>query len=41
LGTPFNKKPTNVIGYPLISNGTVFGGHVKMGGCPSLRHLRR
>ena len=28
MGIPFNKKPTNVIGYPLIRNGTVFGGHV-------------
>ena len=28
LGIPFNKKPTNVIGYPLIRNGTVLRGHI-------------
>ena len=28
LGIPFTKKPNNVIGYPLIRNGTVFGGQV-------------
>jgi len=31
-----SKKPTNLIGYPLIRNGTVFGGHAnaigKLGG---------
>jgi hypothetical protein len=37
FGYPFTKKPTNLpdkwlinlIGYPLIRNGTVFGGQVK------------
>jgi hypothetical protein len=28
LGIPFNKKPNNIIGYPLFRNGTVFGGQV-------------
>jgi len=30
-GYPFFKYPTNLIGYPLIRNGTVFGGQVKIG----------
>jgi hypothetical protein len=28
LGIPLTKKPTIVYGYPLIRNGTVFGGHI-------------